>query len=75
MVCRLLQGFFGGGLQPNQQSIILDTFAPAKRAQAFAVTAVATIVAPVLGPDARRLDHRQLQLALDFPDQHTRSAS
>ena len=47
---RLLQGFFGGGLQPNQQSIILDTFPPAKRAQAFAVTAVATIVAPVLGP-------------------------
>ena len=25
---RLLQGFFGGGLQPNQQSIILDTFPP-----------------------------------------------
>jgi DHA2 family multidrug resistance protein len=50
VICRLLQGFFGGGLQPNQQSIILDTFAPAKRAQAFAVTAVATIVAPVLGP-------------------------
>jgi len=47
---RLLQGFFGGGLQPNQQSIILDTFPPAKRGQAFAVTAVATIVAPVLGP-------------------------
>ena len=47
---RLLQGFFGGGLQPNQQSIILDTFEPAKRGQAFAVTAVATIVAPVLGP-------------------------
>ncbi len=47
---RLLQGFFGGGLQPNQQSIILDTFEPAKRGQAFAVTAIATIVAPVLGP-------------------------
>ncbi len=47
---RLLQGFFGGGLQPSQQSIILDTFPPAKRGQAFALTAVATIVAPVLGP-------------------------
>jgi len=47
---RLLQGFFGGGLQPNQQSIILDSFAPAKRGAAFAVTAVATVVAPVLGP-------------------------
>ncbi len=47
---RLLQGFFGGGLQPSQQAIILDTFPPAKRGQAFALTAVATIVAPVLGP-------------------------
>ncbi|MBX9709697.1 MAG: DHA2 family efflux MFS transporter permease subunit [Xanthobacteraceae bacterium] len=47
---RMLQGFFGGGLQPNQQSIILDTFPPAKRGAAFGVTAVATIVAPVLGP-------------------------
>ncbi len=47
---RLAQGFFGGGLQPNQQAIILDTFPPAKRAAAFGVTAIATIVAPVLGP-------------------------
>ena len=45
-----MQGFFGGGLQPNQQSIILDTFPPAKRGAAFGVTAIATIVAPVLGP-------------------------
>ena len=47
---RALQGFFGGGLQPNQQAIILDTFPPAKRGAAFAVTAIATIVAPILGP-------------------------
>ncbi|MBE7212304.1 MAG: DHA2 family efflux MFS transporter permease subunit, partial [Gluconacetobacter diazotrophicus] len=47
---RALQGFFGGGLQPNQQSIILDTFPPEKRGGAFAITAVATVVAPVLGP-------------------------
>jgi len=50
VVFRLMQGFFGGGLQPNQQSIILDTFPPARRAAAFGVTAIATIVAPVLGP-------------------------
>ncbi|MDQ0472703.1 DHA2 family efflux MFS transporter permease subunit [Labrys wisconsinensis] len=50
IIFRLMQGFFGGGLQPNQQSIILDTFPPAKRSQAFAVTALATVVAPVLGP-------------------------
>ncbi|TXM92651.1 DHA2 family efflux MFS transporter permease subunit [Methylobacterium sp. WL116] len=47
---RLMQGFFGGGLQPSQQAIILDTFPPAKRGAAFGVTAVATVVAPVLGP-------------------------
>lgn len=47
---RLAQGFFGGGMQPNQQSIILDTFPPAKRGAAFGVAAMATIVAPVLGP-------------------------
>ena len=47
---RLLQGFFGGGLQPNQQSIILDTFPPEQRGRAFSLTAIATVVAPVLGP-------------------------
>jgi MFS transporter, DHA2 family, multidrug resistance protein len=50
VVFRLLQGFFGGGLQPTQQAIILDTFPPEQRAAAFGVTAIATIVAPVLGP-------------------------
>lgn len=50
IIFRLMQGFFGGGLQPNQQAIMLDTFEPSKRAAAFGVTAIATIVAPVLGP-------------------------
>jgi MFS transporter, DHA2 family, multidrug resistance protein len=50
IVFRLMQGFFGGGLQPNQQSIILDYFPPAKRTAAFGLTAIATIVGPVLGP-------------------------
>lgn len=50
IVFRLMQGFFGGGLQPNQQSIILDYFPPEKRGAAFGVTAVAIIVAPILGP-------------------------
>ena len=47
---RLLQGFFGGGLQPNQQSIILDTFEPSQRGRAFSVVAVGIIFAPILGP-------------------------
>src|ERR1700761_1650704 len=50
VVFRLLQGFFGGGLQPNQQSIILDTFEPAQRARAFSIVAFGIIFAPVLGP-------------------------
>src|ERR1700759_5199519 len=50
IVFRLAQGFFGGGLAPHPQSIIVDTFPPARRGAAFGVTAIATIVAPVLGP-------------------------
>ncbi|MGA8707041.1 MAG: DHA2 family efflux MFS transporter permease subunit [Steroidobacteraceae bacterium] len=50
IVFRLLQGLSGGGLQPNQQSIILDTFPPARRGAAFGMTAIATVVAPILGP-------------------------
>lgn len=50
IVFRLMQGFFGGGLQPVQQSIILDTFPPERRGAAFGVVAIATVIAPVLGP-------------------------
>jgi DHA2 family multidrug resistance protein len=50
LLFRALQGFFGGGLQPTQQAIILDTFPPEKRGTAFSVTAVAIVVAPILGP-------------------------
>ena len=50
IVFRVFQGFFGGGLQPNQQSIILDTFPESQRGRAFSLTALATVVAPVLGP-------------------------
>lgn len=50
LIFRVIQGFFGGGLQPTQQAIILDTFPPEKRQGAFSVTAFATIIAPVVGP-------------------------
>jgi DHA2 family multidrug resistance protein len=52
LLFRALQGFFGGGLQPTQQAIILDTFPPERRGTAFSVTAIATIIAPILGPVA-----------------------
>ena len=63
---RLLQGFFGGGLQPNQQSIILDYFPPAKRGAAFGLTAIATIVGPVLGPTLGGIITDSVVLALDL---------
>ena len=50
LLFRALQGLFGGGLQPMQQEIVLDTFPPSKRQQALSITAVATIIAPVVGP-------------------------
>src|SRR5256885_8867594 len=41
IVCRVLQGAGGGGLQPSEQAILADTFAPAKRGMAFAVYGMA----------------------------------
>jgi len=50
IIFRLAQGFFGGGLQPNQQSIILDSFPLAKRGAALGVVSIAVVIAPILGP-------------------------
>ena len=47
---RVLQGAGGGGLQPSEQSILADTFPPAKRGMAFAVYGMAVVAAPALGP-------------------------
>jgi MFS transporter, DHA2 family, multidrug resistance protein len=47
---RILQGVGGGGMVPVAQSILADSFPPAKRGQAFAVFGVAVVVAPVVGP-------------------------
>jgi DHA2 family multidrug resistance protein len=50
LMCRVLQGVAGGGMVPVAQSILADSFPPAKRAQAFAVFGIAVVVAPVVGP-------------------------
>ncbi len=47
---RILQGIGGGGMVPVSQSILADSFPPAKRGQAFALFGVAVVVAPVVGP-------------------------
>jgi DHA2 family multidrug resistance protein len=47
---RVIQGAGGGGLQPVEQAILADTFAPSRRGMAFAVYGIAIICAPALGP-------------------------
>jgi len=50
IICRVLQGAGGGGLQPSEQAILADTFPPAKRGMAFAVYGMAVVTAPAIGP-------------------------
>ena len=47
---RILQGVGGGGLQPSEQAILVDTFPPQKRGMAMAVFTMAILIAPILGP-------------------------
>jgi DHA2 family multidrug resistance protein len=50
LLFRILQGAFGGGLQPMAQSILGDSFAPEKRGLAFSLYGITTICAPAIGP-------------------------
>jgi DHA2 family multidrug resistance protein len=50
ILARGLQGVTGGGLQPNAQAILADTFPPEKRGQAFAAYGLAVVFAPAIGP-------------------------
>ena len=50
IIFRVLQGAGGGGLQPSEQAILADTFAPAQRGMAFAIYGMAVVAAPALGP-------------------------
>jgi len=50
VLCRILQGAGGGGLQPSEQAILNDTFPLEKRGMAFAVYGIAVVVAPTIGP-------------------------
>jgi DHA2 family multidrug resistance protein len=50
IIARGLQGITGGGLQPNAQAILADSFPPAKRGMAFAAYGIAVVFAPAIGP-------------------------
>src|ERR1700687_5838338 len=50
LICRILQGAGGGGLQPMAQAIMADSFVEKKRGQAFALYALVTVLAPSIGP-------------------------
>jgi MFS transporter, DHA2 family, multidrug resistance protein len=50
VVARVLQGVGGGALQPIAQTVLLESFPPARRGIAMAVFSMGVIVAPILGP-------------------------
>ncbi len=50
VLCRVIQGAGGGGLQPSEQAILADTFAPEERGMAFAIYGMAVVLAPAIGP-------------------------
>jgi len=50
LVCRIIQGFGGGGMQPMAQAIMADSFEPQKRGQAFALYGLVAVLAPSIGP-------------------------
>src|ERR1017187_7001479 len=50
LVCRVLQGAGGGGMQPMAQAIMADSFEPQKRGQAFVLYGLVAVLAPSTGP-------------------------
>jgi MFS transporter, DHA2 family, multidrug resistance protein len=50
VVCRVIQGACGGGLQPISQAILLESFPPEDRGKAMGFWGLGIVVAPMLGP-------------------------
>ena len=71
---RVLQGLSGGGLQPLSQSVLLETFPPEEAWHGHGSLRPGHHHRAHHGADARRLDHRQLHLALDLLHQPCRWA-
>src|SRR6202051_2878444 len=50
IVCRVIQGACGGGLQPILQAVLLESFPPEDRGKAMGFWGLGIVVAPLLGP-------------------------
>ena len=50
IVCRIIQGACGGGLQPISQAVLLESFKPEDRGKAMGFWGLGIVVAPLLGP-------------------------
>jgi DHA2 family multidrug resistance protein len=50
LLCRVLQGAGGGGLQPMAQAIMADSFDERQRGLAFALYGLVAVLAPSIGP-------------------------
>src|ERR1700752_1255816 len=50
LLFRVMQGAFGGGMQPMAQAILADTFPPKLRGLAFSLYGVTAVCAPAIGP-------------------------
>ncbi len=50
VIARVIQGVGGGGLAAVEQSMLVDTFPPAKRSLAFAGYGIVVVAGPTLGP-------------------------
>jgi len=50
VVCRVLQGIGGGGLQPLSNAILLETFPPEEHGTAMAIFGMGIVIAPIVGP-------------------------
>ena len=64
VIWRIVQGAGGAALLSTAQATIRQIFPREQQGLVQAVFLLGIIVAPTLGPDARRLDHRQLHLEL-----------
>lgn len=66
VVFRLIQGAAGAAMIPSSQAILMETFPPEQQQMAMAIWGHGADGRADRRADAGRMDHRQLELALEF---------